>query len=145
MKTVRTAAALTLVNVVILLGTLARGFTPFTAVADAAQSQVSASSTDGVAPVLRARTLELVDERGRVRARLNVESDGEVVFRLLDQQGTIRVKIGASGTGSALLLLDEATEPGVHMIARRRGSADRPATTSVTLRGEGGRERVLSP
>ncbi len=145
MKTLRVAAALTIVNVVILVGTLARGFTPLAAVTAVAGSQVPASSTDSVAPVLRARALELVDERGRVRSRLDVEPDGEVVFRLLDQQGTIRVKLGASGTGSGLLLLDEATEPGVHMIARRRGSADRPATTSVTLRGEGGRERVLSP
>jgi len=31
----------------------------------------------------RGRALELVDGRGQVRARLNVESDGEVVFRLL--------------------------------------------------------------
>ena len=145
MTTLRMAAGLTIVNVVILVGTLARGFTPLMAVAGAAGSQVPAASTDSVAPVLRVRTMELVDDRGKVRSRLNVEPDGEVVFRLLDQEGTIRVKLGASVTGSGLLLLDEATEPGVHMIARQRGSADRPATTSVTLRGEGGRERVLSP
>ena len=55
--------------------------------------------------VLRGRALELVDDRGQVRSRLTVEPSGEVVLRLLDKHGTIRVKLGAgedgSGTGSA--------------------------------------------
>ena len=67
--------------------------------------------------VLRARTIELVDGRGQVRAQLKVERGGEVVFRLRDQDGAVRVKLGASRTGSGLLLLNEATEPGVQALA----------------------------
>lgn len=54
---------------------------------------------------------ELVDERGRMRARLNIEAGGEAVFRLVDQKGTIRVKLGAGEDGSGLQLANDATEP----------------------------------
>ena len=67
--------------------------------------------------VLRARTIELVDARGQVRAQMKVERGGEVVFRLRDQDGAVRVKLGADRTGSGLLLLNEATEPGVQALA----------------------------
>lgn len=90
------------------------------------------------APLVRARALELVDDRDRVRARLNVESDGEVVFRLLDQKGTIRVKLAAGEDGSGLLLANQATEPGVHMLAK-------PAGTSLRLVNADGKELVLQP
>ena len=87
--------------------------------------------------VIRARAIELVDSRGRVRAQLNVESSGEVVFRLRDSAGTIRVKLGASEDGSGLLLANEATEPGVHLVANRRA-------TSVTIQ-RGQQRRVITP
>jgi hypothetical protein len=74
-----------------------------------------------------------------------VESEGEVVFRLYDQTGTIRVKLGASQSGSGLLLTDETTEPGVHIVARRAAISGRLKTTSITLTGAGGRERVIAP
>jgi hypothetical protein len=89
--------------------------------------------------------LELHDERDQVRARLSVEPEGEVVLRLIDRTGTIRVKLGAGEDGSGLLLLDEATEPGVQLIARRTGTAERPVTTSLTLRGADGQQRVIRP
>jgi hypothetical protein len=44
-----------------------------------------------------------------------------------------------------LLLLDEATEPGVQLIARRTGTAERPVTTSLMLRGADGQQRVIRP
>jgi hypothetical protein len=103
------------------------------------------SAAQGTAPVLRARTLELVDAQGRVRSRLNVESDGAVVFRLLDQTGTIRVKLGADVHGSGLMLADETTEPGVHILARRAPISGRPKTTSITLTGAEGRQQVITP
>lgn len=87
--------------------------------------------------VLRAHAIELVDARGKVRAQLDVEANGEVVFRLRDANGTIRVKIGASEEGSGLLLLDEKTEPGVHLLAKDDG-------TSLTL-SDGADRRVLGP
>jgi hypothetical protein len=102
-------------------------------------------AAEPVAPRLRTRALELVDERGQVRSRLIVEADGEVVLRLIDRTGTIRVKLGAGEGGSGLLLLDETTEPGIQLIARRAASTERPATTRLMLRGADGRERVLEP
>jgi hypothetical protein len=107
-------------------------------------TQRQSSAAQHIAPVLRARTLELVDERGRVRSRLNVEEGGEVVFRLFDQTGTIRVKLGAGSGGSGLVLNDETTEPGVHIVARRAPVPDRK-TTSITLTGAGERQRVITP
>jgi hypothetical protein len=87
--------------------------------------------------VVRARAIELVDGRGRVRAQLNLESSGEVVLRLRDSAGTIRVKLGASEDGSGLLLANEATEPGVHIVANRRA-------TSVTVQ-RGDQRQVMTP
>jgi hypothetical protein len=86
---------------------------------------------------LRAEAIELVDARGRVRAQLSVESSGEVVFRLRDSSGTIRVKLGASDDGSGLLLANEATEPGVHLLATRN-------RTFVTVK-RGERSQVITP
>jgi hypothetical protein len=103
-----------------------------------------ASAAQAIDPILRARALELVDARGRVRSRLNVEPGGEVVFRLFDQTGTIRVKLGAGEDGSGLVLNDETTEPGVHIVARRAPVAERK-TTSITLTGSGERQRVITP
>lgn len=70
-----------------------------------------------VPSVLRARAIELVDRHGQPRMQIKVERGGEVVFRLRDQSGAVRVKMGASRTGSGLLLLNEATEPGIQMLA----------------------------
>lgn len=89
-------------------------------------------------PVLRGRALELVDAQGRIRGRLNVESNGEVVLRLLDGRGRIRVKLGAGTDGSGLLLANDATEPGIHLQATAAGS-------SVRVVNKDGRERVIRP
>jgi hypothetical protein len=128
--TQRLAIAFTAINLVLLCLTAAQG---------------RSASAEAVAPILRGRAIELVDDHGQVRSRLNVEQTGEVVLRLLDQHGTIRVKLGAGQDGSGLLLADEGTEPGIHLIARRTGTTERPATTSITLRGTGGEERVIRP
>ena len=90
------------------------------------------------APLLRGRALELVDDRGQIRARLDVEAGGEVVLRLLDRRGTIRVKLGAGEDGSGLLLNNDATEPGVHLLAGAGGS-------TVKLANKDGRERLITP
>jgi hypothetical protein len=88
-------------------------------------------------PVLRAQVIELVDGNGLVRAQLKVAPSGEVVFRLRDAKGRIRVKLGASEAGSGLLLANERTEPGVHILAGRE-------QTSLTLQ-RGAKRRVLRP
>ena len=97
-----------------------------------------------VAPVLRGRALELVDESGMVRSRINVEADGGVTLRMIDQKGRIRVKLGAGEDGSGLLLADETTEPGIYMIARRHGTRELPNTTSITLQ-TGDRKWRITP
>jgi hypothetical protein len=122
MKIQQVAVALLGANLVLLLGVLLLGRS---AVAQAVSS------------VLRARAIELVDDRGLVRAQLDVEPDGEVVFRLRDANGTIRVKIGASEEGSGLVLLDGSTEPGIHMLATRTGP-------SLTLK-KGSQQQVIRP
>lgn len=130
MNTQRLPIALTAINLVLLLLTLA---------------QAGPTTAQTVTPILRGRALELVDDRDQVRSRLNVESNGEVVLRLLDENGNIRVKLGADEDGSGLVLADESTEPGIHIIARRTGTSERPTTTSITLRSTDGRERVIRP
>jgi hypothetical protein len=97
-----------------------------------------AEKAEQVPAVLRARMIELVDERGQVRANLKVELDGEVVFRMRDAKGTLRVKLGASEDGSGLLLVDDRTEPAVHLLAKRAG-------TTVTLAEKGKEKRVIKP
>jgi hypothetical protein len=91
-----------------------------------------------IASVVRARSIELVDARGRTRAQLTVEADGEAVFRMRDDGGAVRVKLGASRDGSGLVLLNDRTEPGVHVLAARAG-------TSLTLAAAGKEPRVLTP
>jgi hypothetical protein len=118
----RVAIVLAGINIVLLLGLLL----------DAGPGVAQA-----VPSVIRAHAIELVDDGGRVRAQLNVEPGGEVVFRMRDADGTVRVKLGASEKGSGLLLLDETTEPGVHVLAQRDG-------TSLTLK-RGDRRHVLRP
>lgn len=123
MTIVRAAVAVTALNLVLLAAPLI---------------QSRAAGVPATPDLLRGRALELVDKRGQVRARLNVESNGEVVFRLLDQQGTIRVKLGADQGGSGLLLANDATEPGVHILADATGSR-------IRLANKDGRERVITP
>jgi hypothetical protein len=99
---------------------------------------VAAAGDDEPAAVLRARTIELVDGDGRVRASLKTEPSGEVVLRMMDPEGDIRVKLGASDDGSGLLLTDDRSEPGVHALAEREG-------TSLMLAERGKERRVLEP
>jgi hypothetical protein len=91
-----------------------------------------------VEPLVRAEMIELVDQAGTVRSRLSVAPDGEVIFRLMDQAGTIRVKLGAGSDGSGLLLANDMTAPGIHMLATAKA-------TSVTLKNQSGNEKVISP
>ena len=100
-------------------------------------AQPKSDGQQGVQSIVRARAIELVDDKGRVRASLNVATNGEAVFRLRDADETIRVKLGASEEGSALLLLDDSTNPGLHVLARHG--------TIMTLANPDGRKRVVEP
>jgi hypothetical protein len=133
MKTQRLAIFLTAVNLVILMFVMA---------------QSSPGVAQGVAPVLRGQALEIVDQRGQIRARINVEPaattpDGKkypeaVVFRLTDPNGRIRVKLGADSDGSGLMLADDSQQPGVHALAKGTGSF-------LKLINKEGREQVIKP
>lgn len=92
------------------------------------------AGAERVPSVLRARAIEIVDGRGQVRAQIKIERNREVVFRLRDRDGNVRVKLGANRTGSGLLLLNEATEPGVQALA---------GTTGTSLSLQRGEERNL--
>ncbi len=95
------------------------------------------------AQILRARGLELIDDAGQVRASFILES--EAVLRLFDANGTIRVKLGAGSDGSGLVLLDENTELGVQIIARREATRTSANTTSISLTGSDGKRRMITP
>ncbi len=101
-------------------------------------SQAKPTVAKGVVPVLRANALELVGEDGKIRARINVEAGGEVVLRLTDEKGNIRVKLGASEDGSGFVLLNNLTEPGVQMLTKSTG-------TTLTLTSKEGQQRVIVP
>ncbi len=99
----RTAVVLTVLNLVLLMFVLA---------------QVRPLGADAVSPVLRCRALELLDDRGRVRAEIKVfpaqptlkMPDGTtgypeaVQLRLIDSQGGPHVKLVTTEDGSALVL-----------------------------------------
>ena len=109
--------------------------------------QLRPAVADNVAPVLRGSALEIVDERGQVRAQIKIEpaatTEGKkypesAVFRLKDPEGRIRVKLGADQDGSALVLTDDSQQPGVHVLAKGTGS-------SVKVVNKSGKEAVVKP
>ena len=134
MKRQRLGMGLTAINLVLLL---------FTVV------QVRSTAAQTVTEVLRGRALELVDERGVVRARFGVKGpDGPIELDLFDKRGIIRVKLGADEDGSGLVLSEggaSASRGYIQIIAKQTGTPERPTTTSITLRGADGRERVITP
>ena len=130
-RTNRLGLLLTIVNL-IFLGVL---------LAQTSKEAVAGDDTS----TLRGRALELLDGDGKVRVQVNVEPNGEAVFRMRDASGAIRVKLGAGNSGSGLVLLDEKTEPGVQIIARRSATPSGTLTTSIGLNGAEGKRRVITP
>ncbi len=82
------------------------------------------------------KEFELVDSKGVPRVTINAYDDDEVILRMKDKTGTIRVKMGAGKTGSGLVLLNDKTEVGLHALAKDKG-------TSLTLVGKDGKKREL--
>jgi hypothetical protein len=115
----------------------------------------AAAKGGDVSPVLRTRGLEIVDDRGTLRATIQVLPGGKladgtaypeaVVFRLNDSSGAIRVKLGATDAGSGLVLMDDARlqgvggqAVGVHLDTDKGGG-------SIKIRGADGREQIVTP
>ncbi len=93
--------------------------------------------------VLQAELIELIDAKGAVRAQLQTEDDGAVVLRLRDRNGNVRVKLAADELGSGLLLADNKTDVGVHILSGISRLTKKPAT-AITVADPDGTKAVLS-
>jgi len=133
MKTQRFTVALTAINLVVMLVVLFL--------------IISASKPD-VAPVVRGKAFELVDEQGRVRAEIKIRQadhdvkmpDGSkgypetVILRLIDSKGGPNVKISATEDGSGMVLGGDAGY--VQVLSRT-------ADPTVKLNSKSGKEQVF--
>lgn len=69
--------------------------------------------TNADGSVLRGRSLEIVDDQGRVRAAINLFPETNSypeteLFRLIDQNGRPSVKLGTSERGGGLALVSDS-------------------------------------
>jgi hypothetical protein len=137
MKYQRTLLAITIINVLLLVISVHR---------------TGAVGTRDLLPVLRGRALEIVDDRGRVRASISIlpadstvkMPDGTtgypetVLLRLITSEGRPNVKIGASEQGAGALIGGESDPTYVQILAEG-------PRTSMKLSDKDGRVRVLRP
>src|SRR5262249_51667818 len=114
--------------------------------------RASPAAPAAVAPVLRARALEIVDDNGRVRAMIRVfpaspeakMPDGTtgypetVLLRLIDSKGAPNVKIAATEDGSAVSFGGESNPTHVQILARG-------TSTSLKLVNQDGQQQVIKP
>jgi len=103
-----------------------------------------------VPPVIRARALEIVDDRGRVRASLSVLPEDPkvmwngkpypetVLLRLITADGRPNVKLGASKSGAGLLIGGESNPTYVQVLADG-------GLSTVKLINKDGVERLIKP
>ena len=127
---------LTLVNIALLTFTLA-------------QLRPAVAAED-VAPVLRGRALQIVDDRGNVRASINVypastQQNGEnypetVLLRLITERGRPSVKISASEQLAGLALVGPSNTKETYVQLGAKGMV-----SSLRLKNEDGREQVIAP
>lgn len=128
----RIAIGLAVTNAALLALLLLHGHAPSALASRANQGQQ-------IVPVLRVQQLELVDDKGVVRAQLMVAQPGnEALFRMRSARGLIRVKLGANEAGSGLVLADSSQQPGVTLHAKSTGS-------SLRIMNRDGRERAIQP
>ncbi len=137
MKIQRILIALTFINTALLAFVLARP---------------SLEGAHGLAPVLRGRALEIVDDRGLVRASIAVYPadpkirmpDGTtgypetVLLRLITSKGRPNVKIAATERGSVTALGGESDPTYIQLLAEG-------ARTSLKLVDKEGRQQVIKP
>jgi len=100
--------------------------------------------------VIRGRALEIVDDRGKVRASITIMPEDPkviwkgkpypetVLLRLMTAEGRPNVKLGAGKTGSGLLIGGESDPTYVQVLAEG-------GETTVRLKNKDGRERVIRP
>ncbi len=139
MKTQQLAVLLTGINFVLLFCLLGQN------------NAAVAQNASAVAPVLRGRSLEIVDDQGRRRAELIITApttakDGKkypetVLFRLIDPNGRPGVKIGTSEEGSGMSVAGDSERRdwnGIQILAEANG-------TSVKLTNKDGQVKVIKP
>jgi hypothetical protein len=89
--------------------------------------------------VIRARLIEVVNERGEMRGQLHIAQNGGGELRLRNGQGEIRIKLGPTNDGgTALLMMDASTEPAAMLHTGASGPA---LTLTDPKRGK----RVVAP
>jgi hypothetical protein len=137
MKIQRLTIVLTAINLVLLIFNLVH---------------LRAATADGVAPVLRGRSLEIVDDHGKVRASIKVHPADQtfkmpngktgypetVMFRLIDSNGRPEVKLGASEQGGGLGLIGVSDSTQVLLQAEGTDS-------SLKLVNKDGRQQLIKP
>lgn len=114
------------------------------------QPRVGFAATADVPAVIRARALEIIDDRGKVRASLSViPEDPKVIWngkpypeivllRMMSPEGRPNVKLGATKNGSGLVIGGESNPTYVQV------QADGGEST-VKLIDKDGHERVIKP
>jgi hypothetical protein len=105
---------------------------------------------DSVPDVLRARSLQIVDEKGRVRASIAVlpattSATGErqretVLLRLITEQGRPSVKIASSEESAGMSLTGPTGTKDTYIVLEAHGTS-----SSIKIRNESGKEQVLKP
>jgi len=136
MNTPRLLVALTAVNFALLVVTLVR----------------PSAAADDVAPVLRGRALQIVDDQGRVRASITIfpadpavkMPDGAtgypetVLLRLINTKGAPNVKLAAMENGAGLVLGGETNPTHVQVLAQG-------PDTSLKLTNKDGQTQLIKP
>ena len=114
------------------------------------QPRIGFAATADVPAVIRARALEIIDDRGKVRASLSVlPEDPKVIWngkpypeivllRMMSPDGRPNVKLGATKNGSGLVIGGESNPTYVQV------QADGGEST-VKLIDKDGHERVIKP
>lgn len=135
MKIQRFLVVITLVNLVVLLFALAA---------------MRPAVAQDVTPVLRGRSLEIVDEQGRIRASLSVLPAGTsahgdrypetVLLRLITERGRPSVKISTSEEAAGVSLAGPSNTKDTYVILEAKGTA-----SSLKLKNENGREQIVKP
>jgi hypothetical protein len=137
MKTQRFVIGLTVLNLLVLMSNLFRA---------------NSATNPEIAPVLRGRALEIVDDQGRVRAMIKIfppepntkMPDGTigypetVLLRLINSKGAPNVKIAATEDGSGVSLGGDSNPTHIQLLARG-------TNTSVKLVNKDGKQKLLKP
>src|SRR5215210_2385361 len=135
MKTQRLLTVLTLVNFLLLIFAI---------------TETRPAAAQPNLGVLRGRGLEIVDERGRIRASITIlpaktQPNGDsyqetVLLRLITERGRPSVKLGASEQSSGMSLAGPSGTKDTYVVLKSDGQV-----SSLRLRNEDRREQIVQP